>query len=398
MWGVNEVDMDRRWGYEALTGKGLPRWFEKMETVFHVSNCAVECQTNAYYSRNEIQKLENELWNLTVKGTDIVSYTQHFQELALLCLNMVLDKEEKIKGNDAHVTEKKTKDKSKEKRLEDVPTIQDLLEVFPEDFPRLPLTEKVEFQIDLVLGVVTVARAPYRLAPSEMKELSDQFAPILALQEGTENFVVYCDTSHKGLTVFTDHKSLQHILDQKDLNMRQRRWLELPSDYDCEIRYHPGKSNTILNAQAEAMKEENVKEENLYGMNKEFKTRPDGTLCIEKQSWLPDMLHTYVIDFGNGWDKHLPLAEFSYNNSYHTSIKAALFEAPYDFDDKLHFVKEPVEIMDREVKWLKQSRILIIKVRWNSRRGPKFTWECEDQFRSKYSHLFTNTTPVGKEN
>ncbi|GJS55509.1 putative reverse transcriptase domain-containing protein [Tanacetum coccineum] len=58
-------------------------------------------------------------------------------------------------------------------------------------------------------------------------------------------------------------------------------------------------------------------------------------------------------------------------------------------DDKLHFVEEPVEIMDREVKQLKQSRIPIIKVRWNSRRGPEFTWEREDQFRKKYPHLFT---------
>nr|GFD26300.1 putative reverse transcriptase domain-containing protein [Tanacetum cinerariifolium] len=49
-------------------------------------------------------------------------------------------------------------------------------------------------------------------------------------------------------TVFTDHKSLQHILDQKDLNMRQRSWLELSSDYDCDIRYHPGKANVVANA------------------------------------------------------------------------------------------------------------------------------------------------------
>ncbi|GJV47566.1 retrovirus-related pol polyprotein from transposon TNT 1-94 [Tanacetum coccineum] len=62
-------------------------------------------------------------------------------------------------------------------------------------------------------------------------------------------------------------------------------------------------------------------------------------------------------------------------------------------DDKLHFVKEPVEIMDHEVKRLKQSRIPIIKVRWNSRRGPKFTRECEDQFWKKYPHLFTKTAP-----
>jgi hypothetical protein len=121
-------------------------------------------------------------------------------------------------------------------------------------------------------------------------------APILALPEGSEGFVVYCDASHKGLgailmqrekvieyasrqlkkhennytthdlelgsvvfalriwrhylygtkcVVYTDHKSLQHILDQKELNMRQHRWLELLSDYDCEIRYHPGKANVV---------------------------------------------------------------------------------------------------------------------------------------------------------
>ncbi|GKA70925.1 putative reverse transcriptase domain-containing protein [Tanacetum coccineum] len=62
-------------------------------------------------------------------------------------------------------------------------------------------------------------------------------------------------------------------------------------------------------------------------------------------------------------------------------------------DDKLHFVEEPVEIMDREVKQLRRSRVPIIKVRWNSRRGPEFTWEREDQFRKKYPHLFAKTAP-----
>ncbi|GKE63561.1 reverse transcriptase domain-containing protein [Tanacetum coccineum] len=116
---------------------------------------------------------------------------------------------------------------------------------------------------------------------------------------------------------------------------------------------------------------------------------------------LEDMLCACVIDFGNGWDRHVLLIEFSYNNSYHKSIKAAPFEALYGpipldeihINDKLHFVEKPVEIMDREVKWLKQSRIPIIKVRWNSKKGPEFTWEREDQFRKKYSHLFTKTAP-----
>ncbi|GKG02392.1 hypothetical protein Tco_0310028, partial [Tanacetum coccineum] len=57
-------------------------------------------------------------------------------------------------------------------------------------------------------------------------------------------------------------------------------------------------------------------------------------------------------------------------------------------DNKLKFVQEPVKIIEREIKHLKQIRIPIVKVRWNSRRGPKFTWEREDQFRKKYPHLF----------
>ncbi|GKB12093.1 hypothetical protein Tco_0846016 [Tanacetum coccineum] len=110
---------------------------------------------------------------------------------------------------------------------------------------------------------------------------------------------------------------IRQFLGLRELNMRQCRWQELLSDYDCEIRYHPGKANVVadalsrkekikqlrvralmmtidlnlpsqnLNVQAEAIKEENVKEENLWGMNKEFETRLDGTLCIEKRSWLP---------------------------------------------------------------------------------------------------------------
>ncbi|GJR48022.1 hypothetical protein Tco_1316125 [Tanacetum coccineum] len=62
-------------------------------------------------------------------------------------------------------------------------------------------------------------------------------------------------------------------------------------------------------------------------------------------------------------------------------------------DDKLHFMEEPVEVMDREIKQLKRSRIPIIKVRWNSKRVLEFTWECKDQFKQKYPHLFTKTAP-----
>ncbi|GJZ36557.1 putative reverse transcriptase domain-containing protein [Tanacetum coccineum] len=89
---------------------------------------------------------------------------------------------------------KKTEDKSEEKRLEDVPIVRKFSEVFPEYFHGLPPARQVVFQIDLVPGAAPVARAPYRLAPVEMQD-----ALILALPEGSENFMVYCDASHKGL-------------------------------------------------------------------------------------------------------------------------------------------------------------------------------------------------------
>ncbi|GJV92072.1 putative reverse transcriptase domain-containing protein [Tanacetum coccineum] len=622
----------------------------------------------------EVELADGKNWEVLISLLGWIGY----QEMMLL---FMLDEEK------AQVTEQE----SKEKRLEDVPVIQDFPEVFPEDLPGLPPPRQVEFRIDLIPGAAPVARVPYRLAPSEMKELSKQLqelseketdthyeglmtylsaarfsvfskdliygrvihstfayarknptlqhlelvmdtmsfrlmpfgltndlankeehgehlktilnllrseklyakfskcdfwldsvqflghvidsngvhvdpakieaiknwaapttptevrqflglagyyrrfikefsliskpltkltqknkpyvwgddeeeafqtlklklcsAPILSLPEGNEDFVVYCDASLKGFgavlmqrekviayasrqlrkneenytthdlelgavvfalrlwrhylygtkcTVYTDHKSLQYILDQKELNMRQRRWIELLSDYDCVIRYHPGKANVVAdalsrkdkepirvralvvtvhnnlpgqirNAQDEACKKENCVEcfvakeihLKLDLMSKAEHQRPSGLLqqpeipvwkweritmdfitklprtssgydsiwviargaCVDyfrqRPSFrvkvleystkslgtnldmstayhpetdgqsertiqtLEDMLRACVIDFGSGWDKHLPLAEFSYNNSYHASIKAAPFEALY---------------------------------------------------------------------
>ncbi|KAI3726575.1 hypothetical protein L1987_66373 [Smallanthus sonchifolius] len=619
-------------------------------------------------------------------------------------------------------------------------------------------------------------------------------APILTLPDGNDDFVVYCDASNQGLgcvlmqrdkviayasrqlkvheknytthdlelgavvfalkiwrhylygtkcVIYTDHKSLQHIFDQKELNMRQRRWVELLSDYDCEIRYHPGKANVVadalsrkerikpsriralgmivqtsLQAQRQALVRTDLKTELASISENQLEPKSDEVLYFMDRIWIPsfnnlrglildeahkshysvhpgsdkmyqdlrdfywwpgmkkdialyvgkcltclkvkaehqkpsgllqqpeipqwkweqismdfitklprtssghdsiwvivdrltksahflpicedykmeklaklymnevitrhgvpvsiisdrdsrftsrfwkslqkslgtrvdlstayhpqtdgqsertiqtleDMLRACVIDFGGNWDTHLPLIEFSYNNSYHTSIKCAPFEALYgrkcrspvcwteigdnqitgpeliqetsdkvfkiqerlkaardrqksyadnrrkplefqigdrvllkvspwkgvvrfgkkgklapryvgpfeilerigpvayklrlpqglsgihdifhvsnlnkcladdplpipldeiQIDDKLRFVEKPVEIMDRDVKRLRQSRIPVVKVRWNSKRGHEFTWEREDQMKLKYPHLFHAST------
>ncbi|GKD11050.1 putative reverse transcriptase domain-containing protein [Tanacetum coccineum] len=133
-------------------------------------------------------------------------------------------------------------------------------------------------------------------------------ALILALPEGSKNFVVYCDASHKGLGAvlmqkekviayashqlkiheqnYTTHDlelGAVHILDQKELNTRQHRWLELLSDYDYEIRYHPRKVNVVADALTEARKEENYVTEDLRGMIKKLEPRANGTLCLRNR-------------------------------------------------------------------------------------------------------------------
>ncbi|GJU67658.1 hypothetical protein Tco_1253917 [Tanacetum coccineum] len=99
----------------------------------------------------------------------------------------------------------------------------------------------------------------------------------------------------------------------------------------------------------------------------------------------------------------LPEESKGIHGNFHSNLKKCLAEGdivvPMDeiqLDDKLHMIEEPVEIVDREVKQLKQSRIPIVKVRWNSQRGPEFTWEREDQIKNKYPHLFTSNDEARK--
>nr|GEZ26324.1 putative reverse transcriptase domain-containing protein [Tanacetum cinerariifolium] len=551
---------------------------------------------------------------------------------------------------------------------------------FIEGFSKIarPMTKLTQKSVKFDWGEKT--KAAFQLLKQKLCS-----APILALPKGSENFVVHEKnyTTHDlelgavvftlkmwrhclygtKCVVFTDHKSLQHIFDQKELNMRQRRWLDLLSNYDCEIRYHPGKANVV--ADALTRKEGNFINEDLHGMINKLEPRAEGTLCLNNQSWIScisdlralimhespkskysihpgsdkmyqdlknlywwhnikaefatyvikclicgkvkieyqkpsgllvqpeilqwkwenitmdfvtklpktsagqdtiwvivdrltksahflpmreddtlekltrqylkevvsrhevpvliildrdgrftshfwkslnkalgtrldmstayqpetngqsertiqtseDMLRTYVLDFGKGWDKHISLAEagdrqltgpeiIHETTEKIVQIKSRIQAArdrqksyadvrrkPLEFqvednvmlkvspwkgvirfgkrgklnpryigpfkilakvgtgkcmaneplaipldeiqvDEKMNFIEEPVKIMDPEVKRLKQCRILIVKVRWNSKRGPEFTWECEDQMQTKYPHIFPNSAPM----
>ncbi|GJS72474.1 putative ribonuclease H-like domain-containing protein [Tanacetum coccineum] len=228
------------------------------------------------------------------------------------------------------------------------------------------------------------------------------------------------------------------------LCLNGRSWLPCYGDLRTVIMHESHKSNTSISPGFDKCiktKVERLWVQNLDMSNRIYHPQTDEQSERTIQT-LEDMLRACAIDFGKGWVNHLPLVEFSYNNSYHASIKAAPFEhfygrkvslnlfvglklekpdtlprtiprntekifqikqrmasrstVPLDglhLDDKLHFVEEPVEIVDREVKRLKRSRIPLVKVRWNSKRGPEYTWEREDQFKKKYPHLFAKITP-----
>ncbi|GJX58257.1 hypothetical protein Tco_0289647 [Tanacetum coccineum] len=291
----------------------------------------------------------------------------------------------------ANITATKDEDKSKGKRFEDLPVVQEFPEVFPEDLSGIPPTRQVEFRIDLIPGA----------APGI--EQTDSEEPLPA-PNGSMTYVDHFKVSiYSKIDLSSDDYLLVSILKQ------------------------------ILKAHTEARKPENIKKEDVGGILVEnskdlekhriekLKTCADGTLCLNAKL-LPHVygdLRTVIMheSHKSKYSIHPPGSD---KMSRPTSSPSGLFSAARDtingkvetlHDDfvitklpKSHnglqsgcasfdFVEEAAEIMDREVKQLRQSRVLIVKVRWNSKRGPEFTWERKDQFRKKYPHLFTKTAP-----
>ncbi|GJY37604.1 putative reverse transcriptase domain-containing protein [Tanacetum coccineum] len=306
-------------------------------------------------------------------------------------------------------------------------------------------------------------------------------APILALPEGSEDFVVYYDASHKGLGAVLMQREKVIPYASRQLKIHEKNY----TTHDLEL----GSELVTLLWRLKIRDFARIPQKGLgtdLSISTAYHPETDGQSERTIQT-LEDMLRACVINFGKGWVKHLPLAEFSYNNSYHTSIKVAPYEALYGqkcrspvcwakvgeaqltgleliqettkkivlikeriqatqdrqksyadlkrkpmkfevgdrvmlkvspwkgvvrfgkreefvtmyeplvmplegihVDDKLQFMEEPIEIMEWEIKRLKRSRIPLVKVHWNSRRGPEFTWEREDSFKQKYPQLFTN--------
>nr|GEX15628.1 hypothetical protein [Tanacetum cinerariifolium] len=250
----------------------------------------------------------------------------------------------------------------------DVPVVNEFLDVFLEDLLGIPPERQVEFRFDLILGATPIAKTPYRLAPSEMKELMSQLqelldkdpakikageeqeeafvtlrrrlceTQILVLPEGTEDMVVYSDASYFGLGCvlmqrgkviayalrqLKNHEEnypthyLEFVAVKKDPNMRQRRWLDLLKDYDCEICHHPGKANVVADAlsqkerekvtrihslrmivtsdlfdriklaQLEALKEENWKNERITSYIPYFKDDSRGIKTRQRRIYIP---------------------------------------------------------------------------------------------------------------
>nr|GEW70301.1 putative reverse transcriptase domain-containing protein [Tanacetum cinerariifolium] len=136
--------------------------------------------------------------------------------------------------------------KADEKKLEDNPIVRDFPKVFPEDLTGLPPIRQTKLCIDLIPEATPVAKALYRLAPSEMQELPRPWMRTDVKRARCDGILSQMlETLRNESVIYTDHKTLQHIFYQKELNMRQRRWIELFSDYDCEICYHPGKANVV---------------------------------------------------------------------------------------------------------------------------------------------------------
>ncbi|XP_071686768.1 uncharacterized protein [Rutidosis leptorrhynchoides] len=314
--------------------------------------------------------------------------------------------------------------KKEKKSVSDIPIVSEFPEVFPDEFPGLPPVREVEYKIELLPGSTPVAKAPYRLAPFEIRDMMSQIQELLdrgfirpssspwALPEGTEDFVVYCDALLAGLGCVLIQREKVIAYASRQLKTHERNYpthdLELAVvvfalklwrlylyDTHCVIcTDHKRKENVIADAlsrkkstdnvkfmrikivsdlidrlkiaQLEALKDEHLKSEILVKRKVDLINDSRGLKTLNRDSrfvsnfWqsfqenlgtrvnlstvyhpqtdgqsectiqtLEDMLRACVLEYGGSWDSHLPLIEFAYNNSYHSSIGMPPYEMLY---------------------------------------------------------------------
>ncbi|GJZ43757.1 putative reverse transcriptase domain-containing protein [Tanacetum coccineum] len=233
-----------------------------------------------YYPRTKVQKMEDEFYHLTVKGNNLKTYVRRFQELATLCPTMVLDYKKMMevfigglpRSIEGNVTASKPQTLKEaiiiaHRLMDQIHIVQFLghlidsqgLHVDPAKIEAVKnwASPTTPTEIHQFLGLAGY----YRIFIEDLGAVLMQREKVITyasrqLKPHEENYTTH-DLELGAVvfalkiwrcTVFTDHKSLQHILDKKELNMRQCRWLELLADYDCEICYHPGKTNVVADA------------------------------------------------------------------------------------------------------------------------------------------------------
>ncbi|GJY06367.1 putative reverse transcriptase domain-containing protein [Tanacetum coccineum] len=410
-------------GSEGIVG--LSRWFKKMESVFQISKCIDEDQVKyvvctleghalTWWNGN---KMEQELSNLTMKGDDNDGYTDHLHELDVMCPTLATPKfkiecyiwglPERIQGN---VTLSK------------------------------PTT--IHEAVTMAWGLVDQAvRAKETIISDSNKRRWEEQQRVYKMMRGMGHLERDVELSDCPIDKFvaTGNMSMRHVLVCAS-ERRMTAWvIDSRGSSDThiplvEFSYNSSYHSSIKCALFEALYGRKSRSPIIWAevgeiqlIGPEFVQKTTQKIIQKKERLKAARYHqTSYSDnhvnplssmsaivcysrYHRGKEWYVSVGKESWHqelsgirDTFHVSnLKKCLADASLqvlleeiEISDKLHFIEEPIEIVDREVKKIKQRRIQIVKVRRNSKREAKFTWEREDQFKSKYSHLFSSASPA----
>ncbi|GJY88340.1 reverse transcriptase domain-containing protein [Tanacetum coccineum] len=429
----------------------LTQWFERMETVFRISNCSVENQikfstctllagaltwwnshvmtvshdvayamtwadlrkkmTDKYCPRNEMKKLEAELWNLKVKGTDVIGYNQRFQELALLCVRMFPEESDKIERyvgglpDMIHGNIVASKPKTMQEAVEMATELMDkkvstIAERQAENKRKFENTSRNNQNQQQQNKRQNTGRA-YTVGTGEKKPYG-----------GSKPLCAKCNYHHDGPCAPKCHKCNKFGHFARDCrsagnannanNQRGTGSGQKPTCFECGVQGHFKRECPKLknNKNRGHLLEQELKTKSSIRKTVAFADVGSGKSTTDKLMAKVDSITTKIYTQYKNMKNEMreirdgrldplltklefpqdPEARFTNTFFAYLNLKKCYANEPLavpldrlHFDDKLHFVEEPIEIIDREVKRLKRSRIPLVKVRWNSKRGPEFT-------------------------